>query len=76
MRCGDRWSKRRTYPPLAVAFVNAEHRYVPAQVAVAVRRLLAYDNANGMRDAMCVCLLVVVNASVSNEVFNAGSYEE
>jgi hypothetical protein len=57
------WRARRradermhTYSALAVAFVDAEHRYVPSQIAVPVRRLLAYDNAYGMRDAMGVCL--------------------
>ena len=45
-----------TYPALAVAFVNAEHCDVTSQVAVAVRRLLADDDPDWVRDAVGVCL--------------------
>jgi hypothetical protein len=64
-----------TYPALTVAFVNAEHRYVSTQVAVPVRRLLAHYDADGMRDAMgiCLCSYTLVTSLHARRSF---SYEE
>jgi hypothetical protein len=54
----DRERRRggRTNAALAIPLVNAEHSDISPEVPFTMGCLLAYDNSDGVRDALSICL--------------------